>query len=70
LSEVFLSGGLLLPACTRQLIVRETESGSLSHCGFLQSSPAVPSPLDPKVDLGGKDGIGDEMKLTKNAKRK
>jgi hypothetical protein len=70
LSEVFLTGGLLLPARTRQLIVRETESGSLSPCGFLQSSPAAPQPLWPKVDLKeglDEDDIGEEFGTSKKS---
>jgi hypothetical protein len=45
LSDVFLSGGFLLPGCIRQWTDRKRESGSLSHRGFLQSSPAAPHPL-------------------------
>ena len=46
-NAVFLIAGFLLPGCTRHWAVRKIESASLSHSGFVQSSPAAPQPSCP-----------------------
>jgi hypothetical protein len=51
---VFLTGGFLLPGCTRQLTVRKIESGSLSHrADFCTARRQLRNLCDPKVDLDG-----------------